>query len=252
MTAWVAWLQVAQFWMLHDLGSWDEIETTARGLVEWSGARGEKQIETMARTYQTWMDAHRGRLEAASATSALLSDARNIGDHQVLVPALAAGAFTAMACGDRSTANGLVDELVAVTEGSHSWRARQLPTVVRVLVASDRVDEAETIVEGVRASATRDRNCVLTGKAVVAEARGRIDGALEQFAEAADRWQAYGFVLEEAHAHFEVGRCLMRLGRRDEARVSFMEARKHFASLKAQPLIAETDGYLKRATALSS
>jgi hypothetical protein len=48
------------------------------------------------------------------------------------------------------------------------------------------------------------------------------------------------------------GRCLAQLGRMQEATQLLRDARDAFASFGAEPLTAETDEWLARASALSS
>jgi hypothetical protein len=57
---------------------------------------------------------------------------------------------------------------------------------------------------------------------------------------------------KRAHALLGRGRCLLAIGRSPEAIASLREAREIFASLDARPALAEVDGLLGGATALTS
>jgi hypothetical protein len=55
-----------------------------------------------------------------------------------------------------------------------------------------------------------------------------------------------------AFAEMGAGRCLLSLGRSEEAVTHLRAAREGFAGLGATPLVARTDDLLARATALTS
>ena len=77
----------------------------------------------------------------------------------------------------------------------------------------------------------RTKNAVLTGRALLAEARGDTDDALALFQEAAAAWETYGGPFERAHALAGAGRCLSALGRDEEAARTNVEARALFTAL---------------------
>lgn len=93
-------------------------------------------------------------------------------------------------------------------------------------------------------SAARQLHAVHSARAVFAEAQGKLEQALHLHREAADRWASYGFVLEEGQALLGAGRCLLGLERRDEAASRLETARTVFSSLRAEPLLAETERVL--------
>ena len=57
---------------------------------------------------------------------------------------------------------------------------------------------------------------------------------------------------EQAFALLGHGRCLLALGRDADATQTLLQARDIFQELQATPALAETDGLLQQATALSS
>ncbi len=127
-----------------------------------------------------------------------------------------------------------------------------MPTAVRVLILADEVDEAHEFLSEMDVSAARDRHSVLTGKAIVTEAKGRLEDARGLYSQAAQRWADYGSVLEEGQAYLGLARCLISLGDRDAATESLLRARALFANLDARPLLDEVDRISAKATALSS
>jgi hypothetical protein len=59
-------------------------------------------------------------------------------------------------------------------------------------------DEAERLlISETEVAFARDRHAIITAHAIVSEAQGEAERALELFNDAAQRWAEYGFVLEE-------------------------------------------------------
>ena len=84
------------------------------------------------------------------------------------------------------------------------------------------------------------------------EARGDLWAAVDAYADAADRWERFGVVAEQAFALLGQGRCLVGLSRPNEAAPVLRNAREIFERLQAAPVLAETDALLLQATAISS
>ena len=133
--------------------------------------------------------------------------------------------------------------------GFTSWL---LEDSARVCLAAGDADLLRDLVEHAAPPLWRDRNCVLSARATLAELEGHHAEALELHLEAAEAWSAFPHVFEHGHALLGEGRCLLSLGRVPEARDRLMQARERFASLGAAPAIAESDELLARATAKSS
>jgi hypothetical protein len=127
-----------------------------------------------------------------------------------------------------------------------------MPDLVRLLIAADDLVSArELMVSEDEVTTARDKHSVVTAEAVVAEAGGNLEDARSCYEDAARRWSAYGYALEEGHALLGGGRCLVGLGRRDEAGPRLEAAGAVFAGLGAQALLEETARYLDHGTALS-
>jgi hypothetical protein len=92
----------------------------------------------------------------------------------------------------------------------------------------------------------------VAAEATVTEAHGDFLAAAEDYADAADRWERFGVVPEQAFALLGQGRCLVALSRSTEAAAILRRAREIFDRLKAAPSLAETDELLRRALAQSS
>jgi tetratricopeptide (TPR) repeat protein len=86
------------------------------------------------------------------------------------------------------------------------------------MVALGDIDGAEKMIpDHSDASTARHRVSLLTARAVIAEARGDFERALGIYREASDLWRTHGFLLELGLTLTGAGRCLLQLGRRDEA-----------------------------------
>ena len=81
---------------------------------------------------------------------------------------------------------------------------------------------------------------------------GDLQAAADAYADAADRWERFGVVPEQAFALLGQGRCLLGLSRPTEAAPVLQHAREIFERLQAAPALAETDALLHQTIALSS
>ena len=99
---------------------------------------------------------------------------------------------------------------------------------------------------------TRDANSLASARAALAELEGDHSTALDRYEDAVGRWATFPSVLEHGHALAGVGRCLLALGRPDNACDKLRSARERYASLGAWPLVAEVDDLLAVATAKTS
>jgi class 3 adenylate cyclase/tetratricopeptide (TPR) repeat protein len=244
----VMWARAETLWPLFDLGRWDELLRAAADLIAWDRQEGGGQVAVVARTYTAYVHVCRGALERAQALAAeFLPRAREIRDPQVLVPAGAVVALIEHARGHRSTAVRLIEEIEEVTRDRPAFRARHLPEALRVCVAAGAIGLAESLLAFDAPLATRHRHSVQAGRAVLAEARGRLEAASVLYGELAEQWAAYGFALERGQAALGSGRCLLALGRLREGAARLTEARQAFETLGAGPLLAEVDAILPRA-----
>jgi len=253
LAAWVMGNKAEFLRVQFDLGEWDQIIAQAGELLRWGEAHDNGQIEAGALRAKAEVLLQRGRREDVGALqSRLLSLARRIEQLQVLIPALAVSAVIEQARGEIERAVGFIDELDQSTRDLAPWRAHHLPTVVRILVGAGEVSRAEHFMKGMDVVFLRDRNCLLTGQALVAEAKHEHERAVELYDDAAQRWAGYGFALEHGQALLGNARCSLALARSGDALPQLHRAREIFTKFEAQPLIEEVDTQLQRATALTS
>jgi len=245
------WAKAETMWAHFDLGRWDEVLQTADVILEAEEADDPTQLTPWAHSYQGLVAAFRGPIaDAAALRDVYLPALREIGDLQLLIPALVAAARTTLMEGDPGSARELLDELLAATEGkSPVYRGLQLTEVVRLLIAIGDMETAAATA-GLETPWLRTQISQASAGAMVIEASGDAAGALARYEEVAQDWADYGFVLEQGFAHYGAGRSLAQLGRPDEAAQRFGEARALFATLGAQPTIEEIDGIADQAAAL--
>jgi tetratricopeptide (TPR) repeat protein len=98
----------------------------------------------------------------------------------------------------------------------------------------------------------RTQLCLATSGAVLAEAEGRTEEAAADYAKSADGWIDYGHRPETAFAELGAGRCLLELGRREDAVEALRRAREIFVELGAVGPLADVDDLLAVATAKTS
>jgi len=230
----VMWMRAERLRCLYQAGEWDELLHEGAELVRWQEEHGGGQIEVFGRMYLADVSTHRGSvIEAAEHVYAFLPQARESGDPQLLVPGLIVAALVASARGNTGEAIGHVSELELITKGTPPlWRALCLVWPVRLAVAAGELRLAAAFLEGTeRGSACWQRCARPAAAAALAEARGSVDEAVSLYAEAAERWGEYGFVIERAYALLGIGRCG---GDEDASR----EAAAIFERLRAVPFTA--------------
>jgi class 3 adenylate cyclase/tetratricopeptide (TPR) repeat protein len=247
------WTKAESLGMLFAAGDWDGLLHSAERLLEWDRRRGGSQIGVIALTERAHVLVHRGdACEAAALEEDFLPRARQIGDPQVLIPALTTGALIERACGDLPEAVRLLEELDRATPAGAPERVVALPDALRLCVAAKEIGLGERLSKAIAETTPRAAHAVVTARAVLAEAHGEVERAAEQYADAAERWSEFGFALERGHALLGGGRCLLGLNRAREATRRLGDARETFARLGARSLVAEAAVFVEQAAAVSS
>ncbi|MEP7223666.1 MAG: adenylate/guanylate cyclase domain-containing protein [Actinomycetota bacterium] len=246
------WARMETMWPAFDVGRWDDLLETGDRVIEESRER-PGQAAVLAQIYQSLVRVARGALDLTDAIEdGLVPRAREIADGQVIVPAFRLAAMNRVLHGDPAGGVAFVQELGELMRerpGNHAWL---LEDSARVCLAGGAADLLRELTERVAPPMWRDRNCVLSARAVLAELDGDPEAALELHLEAAEAWAAFPHVYEHGHARLGAGRCLLEIGRVPEARERLLQGRELFAGLGATPSLAEADELLARATAKSS
>jgi hypothetical protein len=229
----VMWQRGERLRCLYHAGEWDELLHEADEILHWGSEHGYGQLEVFAHMGLADVLTHRGLVvDAAAHVGALLPQARESGDPQVLVPGLCVAALVASARLDTTTALECVTELELLTRvGSPTWRSLCLVWPVRAAVAAGELELGVAFLEGSEHDSAWDGCARSAARAMIAEANGRLDEAATLYREAAERWERYGSVVEQAYALLGLGRC-------GDAK-ALREGEAIFASLGASPVVAQ-------------
>jgi class 3 adenylate cyclase/tetratricopeptide (TPR) repeat protein len=226
------WQRGERLQPLYHLGEWDELRREADDVLAWDEASGGGQVGTLVRVYLAHVLVHSGAVaDAAAHVEALLPKARESGDPQVLVPGLTAAALVEAARGADTHALEHVRELEPLTRDKSAWRDYCLVWPVRIAAAAGDVELAQAYLDVPEIDSAWNRSARVAARALFAEAAGREDEAASLYREAAERWQAYGSVVEQAYALLGLGRCGDAKGLRGGQAI--------FARLGASPVLAQ-------------
>jgi tetratricopeptide (TPR) repeat protein len=244
------WIRSESFGPLADLGRWDEVLTLAEEAIAQARTHGGYQ-SVAAATHKAHILLWRGEIAAAQPlVRELLSQARDIDDLQILLPALAAAAAIE-AAGNPPLAAHLIEELNRETHargGGQWYLGLYIAGLVRTCMATDQHALASQLIDHAPTRAARHQYARLTAQAVLAETQGDLHKAARLYEQVAEQWTQYGHVLERGQGLLGAGRCLVRLNR-PQAAPKLQDARTSFATLVARPLLAETDAWLLDAAA---
>jgi tetratricopeptide (TPR) repeat protein len=247
------WIRGASFGPLADLGRWDELLALADEVIAQERTHGGYQ-SVGAATHKAHILLWRGETAAAQPlVQEILSQARDIDDLQILIPALVAAALVERARGDLRLALHPIQEINRVAHergGGQFYLGLYIADLVRTCMAAGQQILAVQLIEHAPTRAARHQHARLTAQAVLTEARGDLHKAAGLYEQVAERWTQYGHVLERGQGLLGAGRCLLRLNR-PQAAPKLQDARTSFAALGARPLLAETDAWLLDATARS-
>jgi hypothetical protein len=239
-------------WTGFDLGRWDEVLALGDRVLQIEGDRSG-QAAFIAVIFQSLVRVARGALDLTELIEdEIVPRAREIGDGQVMVPAFRLAAMNRSLHGDPEAGVAPVRELGDAMRERPGFHGALLEDSTRVCSAGGATELLRELTGRAVPRLRRDRNCVLSARAVLAEMEDQREVALDLHVEAAEGWGAFPHVFQHGHALLGVGRCLVALGRQPEARDRLIEAREVFAGLGAAPAIGEADELLARATAKSS
>lgn len=217
---------------LYHASEWDEVLCEADEILRWAEEHGLGQIEVFAHAHLADVLTHRGSVvDAAAHVGALLPQARESGDPQVLVPGLCVAALVASARLNTTTALECVTELERLTRvGSPTWRSLCLVWPVRAAVAAGELELAKAFLDGSEHESAWDGCARPAAHATIAEGQERLDEAAALYRKAAERWGEYGSTVQRAYALLGLGRC-------DDAK-ALREGQAIFAGLGASPVVA--------------
>jgi tetratricopeptide (TPR) repeat protein len=236
-----------------DTGEHDEALMIAAELAERLEARGDVFDLHSVRATQVRISALRGKEGQAIAWLEWLdSTARGTEDPMAVVSGLGSTAIARLALGHDDVAAALLNDLEAYPRvRDNPIYPAYLPAMVRTALAIGETGLAERLAQ-YEPPHPYAQHALDAAVAALTEARGDLRAAADAYADAADRWERFGVVPEQAFALLGQGRCLLGLARPTEAAPVLQHSREIFERLQAVPALAETDALLQQATAPSS
>jgi class 3 adenylate cyclase/tetratricopeptide (TPR) repeat protein len=231
--------------VLFELGEWDEVLRLGAEVAEAARRSGSGYDEVWAEADRARVLAFRQGAAARQFCESVLERARPLENAPPVLQAALAAALTRLAAGDRPGTSALVREVLDMTRGDAEVRAGELPALSRLAVAAGADDLARELLEGMKDHRLeRYRLALMSARAILDEARGELQVALDTYDEAAGAWARWGNAVERAYALLGSGRCLIGLGRPEEARDRLGAARTMFARLGAGQALTELDALL--------
>ncbi len=239
---------------LVDAGTFDEALEVAAGLAERFEASRDLYDLLLIRSVRARIWALRGQgAEVAASLDWLESAARGTEDPQHVVMGLGSAALARAMLGQDEAAAALLAEVNATPGVRESpIYAAHLPGMVRTASAIGDQQLIERLAGGYKPRCPYAEHALVAANAALTEGRGELQAAVDAYSDAADRWEQFGVVPEQAFGLLGQGRCLVGLSQPSEAAEVLQHAREIFERLQAAPALAETDALLEQATALSS
>jgi predicted ATPase/class 3 adenylate cyclase len=232
-------LQDSMLTVLFEVGDWDELLRLSEEVIAEARRQGSGHDEVYAEADRAVVLVYRQGAQARELCESVLERARPLEDAPLVLLALLAAALARQASGDRAGTAAVLRDVLEVTAGdSIVDRASHLPELARLAVGAGDLPLAERLLaETDRLVLERYRLANSAARAVVLEASGQTEAALEAFESARHEWSRWGNVLEQAHAAWGAGRCLAALGR-DMSEQRLEEAVALFDRLGARPTAA--------------
>ncbi len=228
--------------LLSDLGQWDRALRWSEELLGLGPGQLDLPFEIVVRASRSWLSLMRGITDDLDDPRELVERARPTRTLQVIARVLAVAASLALARGDRASASDLLREFDEVTRDvASTYRATNALTVVRVCADLGDVERARSIAGALDVRPPYERIHMDTAAAYAQELEGDVAGAEVIYAEVVPRWEAFRCPFEAAAAAFGRGRCLLALGRPEQARAALRAARATFVELGALPWVARVD-----------
>jgi tetratricopeptide (TPR) repeat protein len=229
---------------LVEMGELDQVLRVAAEFVERVRLEGDTIALVRAQTYQARALLLRGQADELAALGDDIEAGIRDRTGVELVDRLCIAAWIRAGLGQRERAV------------AHMTRLAELPDTA--LMPDRNTETVRTAIElglielAVRMAPTATPEAQLIVGATLAEARGDIAAAADDYAKAAERHRSRGEVVHLARMLIDLGGALGRLGRTAEAAAALNEARPILKKLGAAPLLAKADALLEQLTAVSA
>ncbi len=227
LTAHADWSRMTTIEALFPMGRWDEALTLVERLHAADTARGGTQLGMFVMLWEAAIRFMRGDVRTATELwTAAVDGVRELGDPQGMLPALSWGVAYAAERGDRSVARSLVDELEEQGREHPFFLGPNLILAARGLVAIDSGDRLERLIDLARVGDEWTDTLLGACRAVLAEHRGSLDEAVALHRRVWEIGGPLGQRFEPTRSRIDAARCLLALGREDEAADLLDQARE--------------------------
>jgi class 3 adenylate cyclase/tetratricopeptide (TPR) repeat protein len=235
--------------LLVDAGEFDEALEIADDMAPRMEAKGDVVELVGLRAAEVRVSSLRGLGDQVAARIDWLeATGREPESPDWMINRLGSAAFARAGLGqEEATASLLVQiEMTPGTRETLNYSA-YLPSLTRTALGISDAALAERLVSGLEPRYPYAEHALVAANAALTEAHGDLQVAADAYADAADRWERFGVVPEQAFALLGQGRCLLGLSRPTEAAPVLLHAREIFERLQAAPALAETDALLASA-----
>ncbi len=240
---------------LVDLGELDEVCEVVAGLGERLEASGDVTDLIPVRAAQARILSLRGQgsTQSGEGLDWLEAAARVTEDPNSVINGLGSSALARAELDQNDVADALLTEVEAFPGARDTVNYPVLlPAMTRAALRVRDPALAERLVASVDLRTPYAEHAFVAANAALTEARGDRQAAADAYADAAERWERFGVVTEQAYALLGQGRCLLGLFRPTEAAPVLQHARQILERLQAATALAAADAFLEKATALSS
>ncbi len=168
-------------------------------------------------------------------------------DHAAYFPFACWGAVPALITAGRiAEARELLSEVADDPGHDHAEYCHHLPRLARAAFTVEDDDLLVRLAAGVPDVLPRQQHALVVVEAIQAERAGNHARAAALYADAADRWEQFTELIEQAHALLGQGRCLTTLGH-PGADMPLRQARALFDQMGARRRIDECDNLIATA-----
>ena len=239
---------------LVDTGGHDEVLAIADEMAPRLEASGNVIDAAGVRANQARIVALRGQGgQVAESLEWLESAARGSEDPHLVVCGLGSSALALAVLGQDDSAASLLAEIEEYPGARETeYYPALVSAMVRTALVIGDIELANRLVADLEPRTPYAEHALVAANAALTEVRGHLQAAADAYADAADRWERFGVVPEQAFALLGQGRCLLGLSRPTEAAAVLQHAREIFERLQAAPALVETDALLQQATSLNS
>jgi hypothetical protein len=225
---------------MAQLGDTEAVLAEIGSIAERIEASGDKDFME-PRVIQLRLLAERGTPAEDRQLDAFLAQVRSIGDSSRTAWAITPCLQSLLVGGRRNRAMILKEELARLVEDEGAViYGDLLPTALRAVLALDDLDLARRLAGLIQPGSRAARLALDSAHALLLEAGGDLGEASRSYAGAADGWEAFGNVPEEAYARLGLGRSLAALSD-SAAPAALTRARDLFAMLGYAPAVAAAD-----------